>query len=169
MNENLEVSLQVHVPAWHTVFRIPRGAFLIKGRHGMYDELVAAAGSVRDQFGCYAWASPGVINYIGSFSRDYARGGHASNLAARVHNYLQNHRELENGRKNTNLMVFEKLNAALVTEDVSLSVFRFESANLGGGPMSFAAYTSDGQIVRAMEQLLICSCKRIGQCAWNRD
>ncbi len=165
----IAVSFRVENPSWQEVYCITRGQQLEKGRHGLYWPIVTAAGRVSEQFGCYAWGSRDAISYIGSFSKDYQRGNHGSNLAARVHNYLQNHRLEQNGHKNTNLMVFEKINEALASHDVILYLLRFEFVELGGMKTAFAHYSADGQLVAALEQVLICSYKKAGQCSWNRS
>lgn len=164
----MDISLTIHNACWETVYKIPCNTPLMKGRHGQYHDIVKAAGNIQDQFGCYAWGAPDTIYYIGSFSKHYKRGDHKSNLHARIHNYLQNHREKENGRKNTNLMVFENINSLLLTCDVSIFILRFDYLEMGYERIGYSQYCEDTELVRAVEQLLICNHKRQKQCNWNR-
>lgn len=165
----MEIRLKIHKPHWEDIYRIPKGVYLQKGRHGSYHEIVEAAGKVSARFGCYSWGSADEIFYIGSFSKDYKHGRRKSNLHGRVHNYLQNHRTKETGQKNTNLMVFEKINETVVTQDVALKLFQFEHLELGAKQIRYVEYTEDTDLVRALEQLLICSYRKINQCNWNRE
>lgn len=164
-----EMSLRIHQPAWQVVTVIPRGQTLVKGRrNSLYAEICRAAGGVQYRFGCYSWGSPTEVHYCGSFAQDYARGGFKSNLHARMHNYLQNHRVKPTGQKNTNLMVFEQINAALAEHEIRLSVFTFEWMEVDGTRVDFAQYCQDPDLVHLVEQWLIAGCRRQGQCAWNR-
>ncbi|MBE7435440.1 MAG: hypothetical protein HS100_16110 [Anaerolineales bacterium] len=165
----MEISLKVFNPHWEVVYNIPKGTSLQKGRHGLYHDLVNAAGNVTVRFGCYSWGHADEIFYIGSFSKDYKHGNHKSNLAGRVHNYLQNHRTKETGQKNTNLMVFERINEGLAIRDITLKLFQFDFLELGLQRVEYASYIIDTDLVRALEQLLICSYKNIDQCRWNRE
>ena len=164
----MEISIKIDNPSWEVVYKIPKNTPLAKGRHGLYHEIVSAAGKIQERFGCYSWSGTETIFYVGSFSKDHARGNYKSNLHGRIHNYLQNHRLAENGRKNTNLMVFEKINSALQSGDVNLSIFRFSELQIGVEKVHYEHYSEDAELVRAVEQLLICSYKRKNQCAWNR-
>ena len=165
----MEISLKVVGASWEIVYLIPKGTRLVKGRHGLYHEIVDAAGKISERFGCYSWGTPDKLFYIGSFSKDYKRGDHKSNLHGRIHNYLQNHREKDSGQKNTNLMVFDNLNQSLIVQDVMLSIYRFDHLELGVERIEYPNYTEKPEIVRALEQLLICLYKRDSQCIWNRE
>ena len=164
----MDVSLVIYNSYWESVYEIAASTPLLKGRHGLYHEIVKAAGQIQSRFGCYAWGTLDNLCYIGSFSRDYQRGDHKSNLQARIHNYLQNHRTKENGRKNTNLMVFENINQLLLTGDVSIFIHKFDYLEIGHERVEYAKYCQDADLVRGVEQLLICSYRRNRQCAWNR-
>ena len=48
--------LKLNNAIWNDVYVIPKGTVLQKGRHGLYHEMVDAAASVDERFGCYAWA-----------------------------------------------------------------------------------------------------------------
>lgn len=161
--------LQLHQPVWNIVYTIPKGTLLEKGRHGLYHEITAAAGVIKQTCGCYAWAaSNDEVHYCGSFAA-YNRPEFASSLHGRVHNYLQNHRISANtGRMNTNLMVFELINEQLRKRSVSLCFLKFNSLALGNEEIDFAEYSKQSTMVQAVERLLIAGYKRIGQCAWNR-
>lgn len=165
----MDASLVIHNSFWETVYKIAVSTPLVKGRHGLYHEIVKAAGLIQSRFGCYAWGTFDNLFYIGSFSRDYQRGDHKSNLHARIHNYLQNHRTKENGRKNTNLMVFENINQLLLTSDVSIFIYGFDYLEIGHERVEYTKYCEDAELVRAVEQLLISSYRRKGQCTWNRE
>lgn len=165
----MDISLKVVNPHWDLVYKIPQNQLLVKGRHDQYHQIVTEAGKIRERFGCYAWGSPNSIFYVGSFSKDYQHGDYKSNLHGRVHNYLQNHRVKETGQKNTNLMVFESINQALFVSDVCLFIYRLDHLEMSGERVGFSNYSADAHIVRALEQLLICSFKRVGQCDWNRE
>lgn len=142
----MEISLKVVRSSWEIVYQIPKGTHLVKGRHGLYHEIVTAAGKISERFGCYSWGAPEELFYIGSFSKDYKRGDHKSNLHGRIHNYLQNHREKESGQKNTNLMVFENINRALVAQDVMLYIYKFDCLELGIERIEYANYTSSSEV-----------------------
>lgn len=165
----MDISMKIYNPYWETVFTIPNNTPLVKGRHGMNHDLVKAAGQVQSKFGCYAWGTAEELYYIGSFSKDYKRGNHKSNLGGRIHNYLQNHREKEKGRKNTNLMVFENINKLLLSNDVSLFIYKFESLEIGDEKVDYSTYCEESDLVRAAEQLLICLYRRRNQGKWNRE
>ncbi|GEM_PF-1270419 len=162
------LAIEIQEPAWNTIFVIPRGTVLIKGRHGIYHEITQAAGNYPYRFGCYAWANNSTLFYCGSFAADYMRGRFKSNLQARVHNYLQNHPTKETGNKNTNLMVFEHINQALINEDVLLKTFNFEKIKFGQENVAFTSYSQDPNLVRVVEDFLIAWFRKLGQCQWNR-
>lgn len=84
------LTVAIHHPEWLTVFTIPRGTLLQKGRHGVYHDSVEAAAVISARYGCYSWGTSDAIHYCGCFAKDYGR--FKSNLHGRVHNYLQNHR-----------------------------------------------------------------------------
>jgi hypothetical protein len=161
-----EISLSIYEPRWDTVYNIPRGTILVKGRHGLYHEMIAAAKEITDKFGCYSWKNANDLFYCGSF-REYSR--HETGLAGRLHNYLQNHRIKENGQKNTNLMVFDYINRELKLSNIALCIFRFNNLKLGNCFIDYMTYSSDGNLVHAVEQLLISSYRELRQCSWNRS
>ncbi len=165
----MQFSVSIQQPEWQTVFVIPKSTVLIKGRrNSLYKAITAAAAAVSLRFGCYSWGNTSQIFYCGSFAQDYARGGFKSNLQGRVHNYLQNHRLRDTGRKNTNLMVFENINSALKQDDVVLRLFTFETIQIASATVAFTTYASDPDLVHAVEQLLIATHRRQGECQWNR-
>jgi hypothetical protein len=165
----MDVSLSIHNAMWQVVFTIPKGQFLVKGRHGQYHELVSKAANVTNKFGCYSWQSSGVVHYCGSFSKDRKPGRFSSNLQARVHGYLQTHRRKLSGTINTNLMVFDNINRVLEYADVDLAIFTFDALEISGDLKDFAYYTNNHDLVLAVEQLLICEYRRRRQCDWNRE
>lgn len=65
-------------------------------------------------------------------------------------------------------MVFEKLNEELKHDDVFLSHLTFELLHIGSQEVKHSAFSEDAGLVRAVEQLLICSFKRQEQYDWNR-
>jgi hypothetical protein len=166
---NMKLSIVLHKPQWRNVYTIPMGTSLQKGRHGLYPEIVEAAGNVREKFGCYSWSSDNTVYYCGSFAKDYARGNFKSNLHGRVHNYLQNHKVKDTGHKNTNLMVFENINYALKQGNVILQQLLFESLHFGNDILDFKSFSNDSNLVHVVEQLLISSLRRLGHCEWNRS
>jgi hypothetical protein len=156
------LSLEVKKPEWVDVFKYPRGHLIEKGRRGLYHEAIKAAGKVEWRYGCYAWATPkSQIRYCGSASRDYSNVEFITNLHGRLHNYLQNHGGATNKR------IFERIRAALISEDVFLVHFSFEELVLGGEVLSFEEFSNDRTLAKAVEELLIASYRRIGQCDWN--
>lgn len=163
---NISLTLSNHI--WRPVFTIPKGTILQKGRHGLYHEITGAAETISERFGCYSWGSASTIYYCGSFAKNYSRGGFKTNLQGRVHNYLQNHRRKATGRINTNLMVFEKINDALQLNDVHLSLLTFDWLHIGDDRVDFATFSTDPDLVHAVEELLICAYRRQDQCQWNR-
>jgi len=168
IDSEYDFSLSIQNAAWNPVFVIPKGSILLKGRHGLYHDITLAAAGIKDRFGCYSWGRGSEIYYCGSFAQDYVRGGFKSNLQARVHNYLQNHRIKATGQKNTNLMVFEKINETLLKDDVVLSVFTFRLLKFAGVSYSFSQYCEDPDLVHLVEQLLISFYRKLEQCHWNR-
>ena len=164
----MDFSVILHQPRWQTVYTIPQGIGLQKGRHGLYHNIAEAAGSVGEKFGCYSWRSDSTIFYCGSFAQDYRCGKFRTNLEGRIHQYLQNHGRKDAKRKNTNLIVFENINAALREDNVLLCLFMFQSLQIGDDKVNFAAFSTDPDLVHVVEQLLICSYRRQGQCQWNR-
>ncbi len=89
MHDVAGIALALNQPRWQLIFTIPAGTVLTRGRGGPYGEIVAAAHTVTDRFGCYSWQADGNIFYCGSF-QDYAK--HKTNLAGRIAQYLVNHR-----------------------------------------------------------------------------
>lgn len=157
----LKLSLEIHQPEWKTIFTFPRGTVMKKGRHGLYHDVCGAAGRVEQKYGCYAWAA-GVIRYCGCNTKDYGRAEFKSNLHGRVHNYLQNH------SGTTNKFVFDKITGELAATDVRFLYLSFESLALGDEIFDYATFGGDRTLVKAVEELLIASYRRIGQCDWNR-
>ncbi len=165
----MQYSLSITNPSWQLVFAIPQGSRLQKGRHGLYQEIVAAAKAVPDRFGCYSWGTESHIYYCGSFAKNYKGKNYKTNLHGRIHNYLQNHRiRASTGNKNTNLTVFENVNQVLKHESVLIQLFFFESLEVNGEQVSLEDYKQDASLVLAVEALLICSYRKMGQCEWNR-
>ena len=83
-------------------------------------------------------------------------------------NYLQNHRIRATGRKNTNLVVFEQINAPLQTDNVVLRFFEFDTLKMEDESFDFTGFSSDPDLVRLVENFLIARYRRRGQCPWNR-
>ena len=165
----ISLDLKLNNANWNDIYTIPKGVVLQKGRHGLYHEMVDAAASVDLRFGCYGWViEPDTICYCGSFSRDYSNRDFKSNLHGRLHNYLQNHGSKKSERKNTNLMVFDNVNAALREAAVKFQYLKFESLEIGNDVIVYDEYCQDPSLVKAVEQLLITSYRRLGQCEWNR-
>ncbi len=168
----MNISLAIQQPQWRTVYTIPKGTALKKGRrHKLYKDITKAAGAVTERFGCYSWGSDTIIFYCGSFAKDYSRGGFKTNLHGRVHNYLQSHglaKFKRTGRKNTNLMVFDNINKALCQNDILLRLFTFEELEIGNDKVDFVTFSTDPNLVHTVEQLLICTYRRQDQCKWNR-
>ncbi len=164
----MDLGLLIRDFVWRPILTIPRGTVLERGRRGLYDELTAAAGAVSERFGCYSWGSEATTYYCGSFARDYSHGHFRSNLEGRVHNYLQTHQRRRDGFKNTNLLVFESINAALQREDILLRLLTFSSLQVGEQEVSFAEYAQDADLVHTVEQLVICTYRKRGECGWNR-
>lgn len=165
----MDLSLKLYLSSWETIYTITKNTILLKGRRSkLYQEITHAAGSYSAQFGCYSWKDETSVFYCGSFAQDYVRGSFRSNLQGRVHNYLQNHRTKDSGFKNTNLMVFENLNNELMKNNLSLCVLRFAYLEVNGDKVDYESYCRDSGLVHAVEELLICSYRRIGECQWNR-
>lgn len=165
---DMNLSIKLDKPRWQNIFTIPKGTVLEKGRRGLYRDITGAAGKVNERFGCYAWCGETAVYYCGSFAKDYAHGSHKSNMQGRVHNYLQNHRLQENGRKNTNLMVFDNINVSLKYESISFRQLQLNSLHIGSDVITFSEFSNNPDAVKAVEQLLICTFRRLGQCEWNR-
>jgi hypothetical protein len=165
-------SLEIQEATWRPVYTLARGFVLQKGVRGLYKDLMSAVGRLPVQFGCYSWQSRGVVHYCGSFShnyKDYLQGRYTSNLQGRVHNYLHIHKASSTGRTNTNLNVFNKINHELREAEVTLCLCTFTELQIGGAGVSYDEYTRDPALVRAVEELLICTYKRLGECEWNRQ
>lgn len=166
---NLNLSLAIQRPDWRTIYTIPQGTVIPKGRKNpSYKSISSVTGEIQERYGCYAWGDNSDIYYCGSFTDDYTGERFKSNFQGRIHNYLQNHRIENTGRKNTNLRVFENINSALPNNSVSLYLFTFFELHIGDTILDFASFTNDSALVQAVEQLLICIYRRNGQCQWNR-
>lgn len=165
----MDFSLNLHQSSWKNIYTIQKNTTVAKGRRNdLYKAITQAAGTHLARFGCYAWRNETGIFYCGSFAQDYARGNFKSNLQGRIHNYLQNHRTKKSGFKNTNLMVFENLNTILEQNDISLCVFVFDYLEINGEKVDYTSYCLDSNLVHTVEELLICSYRRNGECKWNR-
>lgn len=164
----MQFAIEIQQPVWQPVVTISQGSELVKGRRNVwYRTITAAAAQASVSCGCYCWRSVDTVFYVGSF-RPYARKGFKTSLHARVHNYLQNHRVKNTGQVNTNLMVFDNLNLALQQSDVLLAHFTFDTVRVGDEVIEFDAFSADATVVHAVEELLICTYRYAGQCAWNR-
>ena len=163
-----DYSLIIREPRWDNLVALPKGTVLVKGLHGPNRQIMDALAEVPDRFGCYTWATREEVFYCGSFTQDYASGISKNNIQERVRNYLQNHRISPTGHKNTNLMVFENINAVLQNRGVDLRLLRFRCVRIGGEEIEFASYSSDPDLIRAVEQLIIAIYKERGHCSWNR-
>ena len=151
-------------PTWRPVALIPCGTTLQKGRRNdVYYVLMHATGAVADPAGCYAWSTAAGILYCESFVGPHGRN--ASALQGRVNHYMGNHRTYATGFKNMNLHVFENLNVALGQADVTLSVLGFDDLLAGATHFDLAAYMHDHDLVHLVEELLIYTYRRAGQCA----
>jgi hypothetical protein len=165
----MNFSLALQQLNWRTIYTIPQGTVIPKGRtNSTYKTITIAAGNIQERFGCYAWSDTVNIRYCESFADDYSGGRFDSNFQGRVHNYLQNHRISDAGHKNTNLMVFEKINASLQNNSVALYLLTFASLQIDNAIVSFSSFTNDSDLVQSVEQLLICIYRWYGQCQWNR-
>ena len=82
-------------------------------------------------------------------------------IHGRLHNYLQNHGGATNKR------IFENIRNALISEDVFLVHLSFEELVLGDDVLSFAEFSNDRTLAKAVEELIIANYRRIGQCDWN--
>lgn len=165
-----DLAISLHNPHWEPVYTLPSGTMLPKGRKNeWYKDIREATRKVNQRFGCYVWGNTTTVWYCGSFAQDYARKEFQTNLEGRVHNYLQNHRvDAGTGRINTNKMVFDKLNERLLQEEALLQVLVFDSLVLGTTVVSFATFSNDSDLVHTVEQLVICTYRRQGECQWNR-
>ena len=70
--------------------------------------------------------------------------------------------------KNANLNVFENICETIKENDVILSLLVFDHILLGNKLFSYQEYSYNPDLVRAVEQLLICYYKDASQCEWNR-
>ncbi|MHC1740319.1 MAG: hypothetical protein AB9897_04330 [Anaerolineaceae bacterium] len=165
----MEYSLQLVNESWEEVFFLEKGTDLTKNRTKTNHQLREKAAFVKDRFVCYRWTSHTDVFYCGSVSNDYRGHKYQSNLEGRLHNYLQTHQQRPNGRKNTNLMVFENVCSQLQIKSVVFSVLRFDRLILSGKAIPFEDYSQNPDLVHAVEQLLIATYKSIGQCGWNRS
>ncbi len=82
-----------------------------------------------------------------------------------AYDYLQNHRQQPNGRKNTNLVVFETINNSLQFSEVILFHLVFKSIQVGAEEVDFVTFSNDSYLVRAIEQLLILIYRKQNQCS----
>ncbi len=166
---DLDYSITIQKPSWRILYEIPQHTVLVKGRkNNVYKAITSVAGAIQERYGCYAWGNKSNIYYCGSFAKDYRGNKFSSNLQGRIHNYLQNHKVKDTGNKNTNLMVFENINSSLPACSIVLYLFEFAKIQIGHEIIDFITFTSDSSLVQAVEQLLICTFHRNGQCQWNR-
>ena len=166
---DLSCCIAVKQPNWRVLFTFPQNTLVPKGRkNAIYKEITSITGAIQERYGCYAWGSSAEIYYCGSFAKDYRGDRFESNFQGRIHNYLQNHKIKDTGSKNTNLMVFEKINSTLSVCSVVLYLLEFTEIRIGDEIIDFDAFTTDSSLVQAVEQLLICVYHRHRQCQWNR-
>lgn len=163
-----DLALTLTRPRWTTVYEIPAGTALVKGRNGLSRCVIEAGRTVRGRYGCYCWSGVAEVLYCGSFSSDYAKGKFASNFEGRLYQYFCNHRRRDDGSaNNTNALVYDRLNQQLTEGSVALRLFGFDSCRWIDDEVSVESYERDPSLVRAIERLLIWMYKRQGQCAWN--
>lgn len=163
----MNFNLNIEGASWETVITIPRKTVLEKTMKSIwYKAITREAGRVSARFGCYAWHTTDEILYCGEFAKDYQSKPH--NFQARIHNYLTNHTIKKNGSKNTNLMVFEKINETLVDNDITLAVFQFDTLKFGEDVFTYQAYTENSDLVHLVEAFLITHYRQQKQCSWNR-
>ncbi len=164
----MKLSIHIENPEWNQVYVIPKGTTEEQLQGEVYKEIRKTAGAVNNHLACYSWGTKTEVKYCGSVARDYQHGGYKSSLEGRVHNYFKNHRQQENGRKNSNLNVFENICQTLQNEDVILSVLLFERVTLGDKVFTYQEYSENPELIQAVELLLVCYYKNIGQSPWNR-
>lgn len=164
----MDLSIQIMNPNWRRIFTIKAGTNPDQLQGAVYSEIRESAGNTKNHFLCYSWGTEDEIMYCGSVARDYLHGSQKSNLEGRVRNYFKNHRQEANGRKNANLNVYQNIVETLHATDVHLSIFEFSELRLGEKKFSYSEFSEDPELVQAVEMLLICSYKHIGQSTWNR-
>jgi hypothetical protein len=164
----MDLSIQIINSKWKRIFTIKAGTTPDQLQGEVYPDIRKSAGNIKNHFLCYSWGTEDEIKYCGSVARDYTHGSQKSNLEGRIRNYFRNHRQESNGRKNANLNVYQNIIETLKVTDIYLSIFEFTEIRLGEKRFSYSEYSEDPELVQAVEQLLICSYKHIGQSPWNR-
>jgi len=163
-----ELEIEFLNPRWKHIYKVEKGAELVKGKSGQSGKILEAARGVTEQFGCYSWTANRAVMYCGSFS-EYSAKHFQTNFEGRIYQYLVNHKRDSTGSPmNTNAEVFDHINHALLESEIVLQVFLFERCRLGSESVDFSAYTTDPFLIRAVEKLLICLYRRRGQCKWNK-
>lgn len=162
------MKIELIKPGWQEVFGIVNGTVIIKGRHGVYWELREACKKVTYQFGCYSWQVSDQVQYCGSFSKDNSKEEFTTNLEGRVHSYWQTHRVKKTGMTNTNKHVFDHIQNSVKSSDVSLQILKFDELQLDSQSIDFNSYSTNPDLIKAVEQLVICYYRSQGQCTWNR-
>jgi len=164
----MDISIQIKNALWKQVSAIPKGTTPDQLQDRVYKEIRREAGMIDAHLVCYCWKTEEEVKYCGSVARDYQHGGYKSAFEGRVHNYFKNHRQQENGRTNSNLNVFENICQTLKESDVILSVLVFDMIQLGSKTYTYNEFSENPEMIQAVEQLLICYYKDLGQSAWNR-
>ena len=156
------LQLQIIKNQWQPVIEIPAGVILEKTAHDMwYKRTDKEALKVNSRFGCYAWITEDKVRYCGSFSKDYKRSN-KPNFATRISKYMGSHTGV------TNVRIHQEINQSLQQSSVTLAHFVFDKLIIGDGVVSFTDFSNDTNLIRVVEELLICTYRYHNQCDWNR-
>jgi hypothetical protein len=163
-----DLGFEIVSPRWKTVIQVPKGSILPKGRSTLSRDIILAARRFAERFGVYSWGSTDQTLYCGSFSRDYKSSQFESNFEGRIHQYFCNHKRRDDGAaKNTNALVFDRINDTLRSDCIELRLFDFDELRSLGVLFTPSQYASDSCLVRAVERVVIGANKHKGQCPWN--
>jgi hypothetical protein len=162
------LGFEIVSPRWKLVTQVPKGSVLPKGRQALSRDVILAARRFAERFGVYSWGTEAQALYCGSFSRDYNSSQFESNFEGRIHQYFCNHKRHDGGvAKNTNALVFDRINDAWRSDCIVLRLFDFDELRSLGALFGPSQYASDSGLVRAVERVVIWAHKQKGECAWN--
>lgn len=157
------LQLQIEDNIWKPIIEITQGAVLERtAKDKWYKATIAETRMIRSRFGCYTWMTEDKIRYCGSFAKDYKYGS-KPNFAARISRYLGTH------KGTINVRIHQEINLALQHSPVILAHFVFDKLILDNIEISFEDYSEDSNLIRMVEELLICTYRRENQCDWNRS
>ena len=121
----------------------------------MSHDIILAARRIPERFGVYSWGTDDQILYCGSFSKDYRNPQFECNFEGRIRQYFCNHKRHDDGAaKNTNALVFDRVNEGLQSNSFLLTLFDFDELQSLDTLLARSQYATDPCLVRAVERVI---------------